>query len=128
MASGTKCAIELTHRLRRQRGEAPPHRRSVERRQEQLHGHASRTSFALCHADQGAQQRNRSGGGGLESACSQTPRYAATLADLGPRTGDGQTQGLHRSYGCASLLLRSAESLAARLERKHQWAITTVLP
>ncbi len=30
--------------------------------------------------------------------------------------------------GCAGLLLRSAKSLAARLERKHQWAITTILP
>ena len=105
----------------------PLGRRSVERRQKQLHGNPGRTSFALCHADQGAQQRNGSGGCGLESACSQTPRYAATLTDLGPRTREGQTQGLHRSYGCAGLLLRSAESLAARLERKHQSAVTTIL-
>jgi hypothetical protein len=27
-----------------------------------------RASFALCHADQGAQQRDRGGGGGFESA------------------------------------------------------------
>ena len=49
------------------------------------------------------------------------PAYRAHVAD-------GQTQGLHRSYGYAGLLLRSAESLAARLERKHKWTITTVLP
>src|SRR5262249_43031860 len=81
-----------------------------------------------CHADQGARQRNGSCGCCLESARSQTPGYAATFADLGPRTGDGQTQGLHGSYRCAGVFLRSTESLAARLERKHKWLITTILP
>jgi IS30 family transposase len=34
----------------------------------------------------------------------------------------------YRGHGCKSLLLRSAKSLAGRLERKHKWTITTVLP
>ena len=34
----------------------------------------------------------------------------------------------HRSHGCAGLLLRSAKSLAARHERKHQSAVTAILP
>ena len=34
----------------------------------------------------------------LSRQVSQTPGYAETLVDLGPWTGDGQTQGLHRSY------------------------------
>ena len=45
-------------------------RRSAERRQEQLHCNPGRTSFALCHAAQGAEQRNGSCGCCLESACS----------------------------------------------------------
>jgi IS30 family transposase len=55
-------------------------------------------------------------------------KLPATLADLGSRVGDGQTQGLHGSYECAGLLLRSAEPLAARYERKHQSAVATILP
>jgi hypothetical protein len=73
-------------------------RRSAERRQEQLYRDTGRTPFTLCHADQSTEQRNRSCGCCLEPACSQTPRYAETLADLGRRTGDGETQGLHGSY------------------------------
>jgi len=51
----------------------------------------------------------------------------APLADLGSRTGDGPAQELHCGYGCAGLLLRSAEPLAARLERKHQRPIAAIL-
>jgi hypothetical protein len=47
---------------------------------------------------------------------------------VGSRTGDGQAQDLYRGHGCESLFLRSAKPLAARLERKHQWAITPILP
>jgi len=54
--------------------------------------------------------------------------YPATLADVGSRTGDGQAQGLHGSHGRQGLLLRSAKSLAARHERKHQSAAATILP
>ena len=51
-----------------------------------------------------------------------TPGDAAALADLGSRAGDGAAQKLHDGDGCTGLLLRSAKSLAARLERKHQRA------
>ena len=88
----------------------------------------SGASFTLCHADQGTEQRHGNCGGCLESARSQTPRYPAPLPDLGSRPGDGETQGLHSGDRCESLLLRPAESLAARDERKHQPAPTTVLP
>jgi IS30 family transposase len=37
---------------------------------EQSHRDVSGASFTLCHADQGAQQRHRSGGDGIESAYS----------------------------------------------------------
>ena len=50
----------------------------------------------------------------------------AALADLGSRAGDGPAQKLHDGDGCTGLLLRSAESLAARLERKHQRAATAI--
>src|ERR1700743_6302 len=85
-------------------------------------------TFTLCHADQGTEQRNRSCSCCLEPARSQTPHYAETLADLGPRAGDGETQGLHGSYRCAGLFLRSAKPMATRHERKHQFALTAVLP
>ena len=60
------------------------------------------------------------GGGRSEPARGPTPGGVASLADLGPRTGDGPTQNLHDGDGYAGLLLRSAESLAARLKRKHK--------
>src|SRR5215471_6128041 len=41
--------------------------------------------------------------------------------------GDGPAQTLHDGYGCTGLLLRSAKSLAARLERKYQSAVATIL-
>ena len=62
-------------------------------------------SFTFSHAGQSAEQRNGSGGCCLEPACSQTPGYAETLADVGPRTGDGETQGLYGGDGCESLFL-----------------------
>ena len=103
-------------------------RRSAERREEQLHRDAGGTPFTLRHADPGAEQRNGSCSRRLEPACSQAPRHAETLADVGPRTGDGETQGLHGSYRCAGLFLRSAKPLATRHERKHQSALTAILP
>jgi hypothetical protein len=51
---------------------------------------------------------------------------AAPLADLGPRAGDGSIPQLHHRHGYEGLLLRSAEPLAARLERKHEWAIAAI--
>jgi hypothetical protein len=55
------------------------------------------------------------------------PEEKAALADVGPRTGDGETQGLYGGHGCKSLLLRSAESLAARHERKYHSVVTAIL-
>ena len=54
------------------------------------------------------------------------PSGVAALADLGSRAGDGRAQELHDGDGCAGLLLRSAKSLAARLERKHQRAFAPI--
>ena len=65
---------------------------------EQLHCDAGGAPFTLCHADQSAEQRNGSCGCCLESACSQAPCYAETLADVGSRTGDGEAQGLYGGY------------------------------
>jgi IS30 family transposase len=41
-------------------------------------------------------------------------KLPATLLDLGPGARDGKTQELHGGHECESLLLRSAEPLAAR--------------
>ena len=96
--------------------------------QEQSRGHAGGASFALCMLVKVPSKDTDSGGGRLEPACAQTSGDVASLADLGPRTGDGQAQELYGGDGCAGLLLRSAKSLAARLERKHQCAVTAILP
>src|ERR1700743_714917 len=85
-------------------------------------------TFTLCHPDQGTEQRNRNCSCCLEPARSHAPHYAETLADMGPWTGDGETQGIHGSYRCAGVLLRSAKPVATRRERKHQSALTAILP
>jgi hypothetical protein len=92
----------------------PLGRRSAERIQEQLHCDTGRTPFTLRHADPGAEQRNGSCSRRLEPACSQTSRHVETLADVGPGTGDGETQGLYSRHRRAGLFLRSAKPLATR--------------
>jgi hypothetical protein len=87
-----------------------------------------RTPFTLCPVDQSTQQRNGSRSSCFEPACSQAHRHAETLTHVGPWTGDGETQGLHGSYRCAGLFLRSAKPLATRHERKHQSGVTAILP
>ena len=72
-------------------------------------------------------KETRSRGCGLESTCSQTPCFPKTLVDLGSWTGDGQAQGVYGGHECASLLLRSAKSLATRQQRKHQSAPAAIL-
>ena len=62
----------------------------------------------------------------VEPARATTPGNLAALADLGPRAGDGPAQKLHDGHGGTGLLLRSAKSLAARLERKHERAIAAI--
>src|SRR5215468_8403084 len=78
--------------------------------------------FPLLHAGEGARQGHGYRGGRSEPARTTTPGSVAALADLGPRTGDGRAQKLHHGHGGTGLLLRSAKSLAAWIERKHQWA------
>src|ERR1700691_2797071 len=73
-----------------------------------------------------ARQRHRYGGGCSEPARAKTSSHVAALADLGSRAGDGPAQELHDGYRCPGLLLRSAKSLAARLERKHEWIIAAI--
>src|SRR5215467_13409475 len=100
--------------------------RSVARGAQQSRSHSGGTSFAFLHAGEGAGQRHRYGGGRPEPARAPTPSDAASLANLGPRAGDGRAQKLHDGYGCAGVLLRSTKSLAARIERKHEWATAAI--
>src|SRR5579862_7299963 len=95
-------------------------RRSVARGAQQPRGHAGGAAFALLHAGEGARQGHRYRGGCFEPARASTPRGTASFAHLGPWARDGSAQELHHGDGYAGLLLRSAESLAARLERKHK--------
>jgi IS30 family transposase len=68
----------------------------------------------------------RGAGNSHVAARAKTSGGVTPLADLGPRTGDGSAQELHDRHECAGLLLRSAESLAARLERKHKRTFAAV--
>src|ERR1700747_18659 len=83
-------------------------------------GYIGRAQIALLRAGESARQRHGYGSGRPDPARGPTPGGVASLADLGPRTGDGPTQNLHDGDGYAGLLLRSAESLAAWLKRKHK--------
>ena len=56
------------------------------------------------------------------------PASLQALVDLGSRTRVGQSQELHGRHQGQRLLLRSAEPLAARHQRKHQRSAATVLP
>jgi len=53
---------------------------------------------------------------------------ARQVADMGPRQGDGAAQKVHAGDRCRRLLLRSAVTVAARLEREHQRPAAAVLP
>src|SRR5262245_49776194 len=102
-----------TSRSRRPSDSWPLGRRSAEWWKEQLRCDASGAAFTFSHADQGAEPRHGGGRGGLEQTRSQTSGNPGPLADVGSRTRDGEAQGVYGSHGCAGLLLRSAESLAA---------------
>ena len=64
----------------------------------------------------------------LSQHVGRAARIFATFVDLGSRAGDGPAQKFHGGYGSESLLLRSAKPVAARLERKHEWPVASVLP
>ena len=53
---------------------------------------------------------------------------ASPLADLGPGSRDGQACGSADRNRPSRLLLRTAQPLATRNEREHQWTASTVLP
>ena len=100
--------------------------RSVARGAQQPRGHAGRAQLALCHAPKGIRQRHHYRRRRSEPTRTEAARDTVALADLGPRTRDGPTQKLHDGYRRTGLLLRSAKSLAARLERKHQRAVAAI--
>src|SRR6185295_3448850 len=93
---------------------------------QQPRSHAGRAAFALLHAGEDSRQGYRDSGGRSESARAPASGRVAALTDLGSRTGDGRAQELHDGDRCPGLLLRSAESLAARLQRKHQRPVAAV--
>ena len=56
------------------------------------------------------------------------PEGLMVSPDLGPRARTGGAPDVDRRHPGPGLLLRPAESLAARDEREHQWLASTVLP
>jgi hypothetical protein len=62
-------------------------------------------AFAFYCPGQGAKQRHGCGRRCIEPANSQAPNISAAIADVGSRAGDGETQNIHGSDECESLLL-----------------------
>ncbi len=58
----------------------------------------------------------------------EADRRTKVSENVGPGLGDGGPQTLHSSDGYRRLLLRSAEPLATRIERKHERTVEAVLP
>jgi len=64
----------------------------------------------------------------VDQTRSQAAPGTLQVPDLGPRQGDGRPQALHAGHGHQGLLLRSAEPLATRIQREHQWTVAAVPP
>lgn len=103
-------------------------RGSVVRVGEQLHGHAGRTADPLRNARQDPEPRYAHCRQGTDQVSQPAARRTLQVADLGPRLRTRRSQALHAGHRHRSVLLRSAESLAAWLEREHQSLVTTVFP
>ena len=65
---------------------------------------------------------------GTDQAGQEATRRTLQVADLGPGQRTRRPQALHHGDRHRSVLLRSAEPLAAWLEREHQPTAATVLP
>ena len=106
----------------------PLGRRPPVRGEEHAYCDARRTPYAFRDADQARRQGHHLGRRGTCAPSAQAPQRAAPLVNLGPRHGDGRAQAFHTRDRRAGLLLRSAQSLAARQQREHQRAAAPVLP
>ena len=98
----------------------PLGRRSHRRVQEQLCRDPGRAPLALRHADQGRQQRHRRRRHRPDQALAEVARRALSIIDLGPRQGTRRPPAAEAGHRHRGLLLRSAITLAAGLEREHQ--------
>jgi len=102
--------------------------RSLVRQQEQPDRNPGRTSYSLRDDRQGKKQRHRDGDQRTYQAGPQATQGALQVTHLGSRQRNGGSQTLHPGHGYQGLLLRSAESLAARFQRKHERPAQAVLP
>ena len=91
-------------------------RRPAVRQQEQPDCDPRRASITLCDAGEGRRQRYRDGHQRPDQERAQVTAGTLPIADLGSRQRDGRPQALHVGHRHQGLLLRSSESLAARIE------------
>jgi IS30 family transposase len=90
-----------------------------------LHGG---TSIPLRHAREGRQQGYADRRYRPHQARAQATARTLPVADLGSRQRAGGPQTLYASHRHQGLLLRSAQSLAARIEREYERAVEAILP
>src|SRR6185295_5673053 len=102
-------------------------RRPASRETRDADRHAGRTAIALCPLAAATGGGLRHGGDCARAARAAVAGRAAPIADVGPGEGDGAAPALHGRDGRAGVLLRSAESLAARVEREHERPAAAVL-
>jgi hypothetical protein len=67
--------------------------------------HPSGTTFAFCHAGQGAQLRHSYRSRRSQSARWQAAYIFAAFVNLGSRVGNGPAQNIHGGHGSESVLL-----------------------
>src|SRR5438034_6526243 len=96
--------------------------------QQLAHGYARRAPFSLRDADQGAGEGYRQRGFCTQQRGAPIAFATASIIDVGSGQGDGQSQEFHDRHRCAGVLLRSAQPVAARQQRKHQRLLRQYFP
>ena len=92
-----------------------------------VHRDSSGAAVSLHDPRESGVEGDRDGGEGARAAGEDAARAAEEDAVVGPRDGDGRARRLRGRDRREGLLLRSAETMAARDEREHEWTAAAVL-
>ena len=106
----------------------PLGRRLTDRGSQLTHRHARRAPLALPALDSSGWQRHRQCRAGAGQRRSHAPEGVDGVSDVGPWDRIRLAQALHGRHEREGVLLRPAESMAARYEREHQRLVAAILP